>query len=76
MTQKSPGKNSAVGLCRGCENYYITHDPNAPYGCRALGFKSRKNPAVIVMESSAMVCQLYTAKVKKTPDGDGGGHVA
>jgi hypothetical protein len=76
MTEKNATKKSPAGVCRSCENYYITHDPNAPYGCRALGFKSRKNPAAVVLELSGLPCQLYTAKGDKAPDGAGGGHIA
>ena len=62
-------------VCRKCVYYYITHDPENPYGCRAMGFKSRRNPALVVFESSGMQCRLFTIK-KNTPRGNGGGRTA
>jgi len=48
--------------CLNCRYYQVTWDPALPYGCGAHGFKSRKNPAVVVFESSGIECQLYTPK--------------
>jgi len=56
-------------------NYFITHDPTKPYGCRALGFKSRISPALVVYESSGMHCQLFSAK-KRQNDDSGSSRVA
>ncbi|THB78101.1 MAG: uracil-DNA glycosylase [Desulfobulbaceae bacterium] len=58
------GDTNSYGLplCRKCRFYYITHDPGAPYGCRAMHFKSKRNPALIVYESSGMHCQLFQRK--------------
>jgi len=69
-------KKTDMVSCRTCRNYYITHDPRAPYGCRALGFKSRRNPAAVVYESSGIHCQLYRHKKNKYSGGSGGGRVA
>jgi hypothetical protein len=33
-----------------------------PYGCRAMGFKSKKNPAQVVFENSGLECQIFVAK--------------
>ncbi|MDX9894978.1 hypothetical protein [Desulfofustis limnaeus] len=46
-------------VCRLCRYYFITHDPARPYGCRAMGFKSRHNPAHVVFASSGMACQVF-----------------
>jgi len=54
--------------CLQCIHYYITHDPARPYGCRALGFKSRINPARLVFETSGLHCQLFTAKKRRNDD--------
>ena len=51
--------------CSKCTHYYITYDTSMPYGCRAMKFKTAKNPAQVVFASSGMHCQLFT--VKKTP---------
>ncbi|PID41332.1 MAG: uracil-DNA glycosylase [Proteobacteria bacterium] len=49
-------------VCRKCGFYFVTHDSKQPYGCRAMGFKSRKNPARVVFESSGIPCRLFTPK--------------
>lgn len=54
--------------CVQCQHYYITHDPQKPYGCRAMGFKSRTNPARVVFLTSGLHCQLFSAK--KRPEGN------
>jgi hypothetical protein len=48
--------------CLKCMHYFITHDPDRPYGCRAMAFKSRTSPARVVYGSSGIICQLYTPK--------------
>jgi hypothetical protein len=48
--------------CFGCRNFFITHEPSHPYGCRAMGFKSKNIPSQVVFESSGMECQLYVKK--------------
>ncbi len=50
--------------CLRCRHYHVTWDPNQPYGCRAHGFKSRSNPALIVFESSGLECKLFQLKLK------------
>lgn len=61
--------------CLQCIHYFITHDPAKPYGCRAMGFKSRINPARLVYEVSGIHCQLFTAK-KRGNEGSGAPWVA
>ncbi len=56
--------------CLQCVHYFITYDARRPYGCRAMGFKSRYNPAQVVLASSGLCCQLY--KQKKGLSGRGG----
>jgi len=48
--------------CFNCRNFFITHEPLHPYGCRALGFKSKKMPSLVVYESSGMECQVFSRK--------------
>ncbi|MFU8818993.1 MAG: uracil-DNA glycosylase [Desulfurivibrio sp.] len=50
--------------CFACRHFYITHEPATPYGCRALGFKSAHNPALVVLSNSGLQCQLFTLKEK------------
>lgn len=58
-TMDGPKKTVA---CIQCRYYQITWEPSQPYGCRAHGFKSRRNPAAVVYESSGMECQLFEAR--------------
>ncbi len=48
--------------CLNCRHYYITWDRNFPRGCRALEFKTRFSPAVVVYRSSGMKCLYYSPK--------------
>ncbi len=45
--------------CKGCKYFYITWERTFPYGCKALGFKSKKYPCDEVAQTSAMECQYY-----------------
>ena len=59
-----------VPNCRQCLHFYITYDAQKPYGCRAMGFKSRTNPAQVVFQSSGLHCQLFSAKKRREGDPD------
>jgi hypothetical protein len=48
--------------CLKCIHYYITYEPAMPYGCRAMKFKTARNPAQVVYSSSGMHCQLFKQK--------------
>jgi hypothetical protein len=50
--------------CTACKHYYVTYETGRPYGCRAMGFKSKVSPAKVVYETSGMVCQLFEPKKK------------
>jgi len=62
--------NEAAGekriACQGCRYYWITWEQRHPYGCRAHGFKTNRNPALAVFQASGITCQLYAPK-KTTP---------
>ena len=45
--------------CRQCQHYYITWDESFPYGCRALGFKSRRLPMEDVHDTSGVPCLSF-----------------
>ena len=51
-----------VPRCNGCVHYYITHDTHFRYGCRALGFKSQRQPVLDVIEASGLPCLQFSAK--------------
>jgi hypothetical protein len=57
--------------CLKCAHYHITYDPAKPYGCRAMGFKSRRMPAQVVYAASGLVCQLFTLKSRPGDSGKG-----
>lgn len=48
--------------CRRCAHYHITHDARLPYGCRALGFKSRSAPCREVLAASGELCAYFAPK--------------
>ena len=50
--------------CHKCIHYRITWEKSHPYACRAHGFKSKKNPSLVVYESSGLKCQLFSPKAK------------
>ena len=52
--------------CADCVNYYITHEPNFPYGCRKLGFKSAQSPALVVAKASGQPCLNFVRKALRS----------
>ncbi|MBU1193863.1 MAG: uracil-DNA glycosylase [Proteobacteria bacterium] len=54
--------------CFKCKFFYITWDPKHPNGCRAMGFKTRQLPSVLVFASSGKPCALYQEKDTQSPD--------
>jgi hypothetical protein len=48
--------------CFRCKHFYVTWDERHPKGCRAMGFKSREMPSVVVFRSSGMECLRYEGK--------------
>ena len=67
MNRPGPGDKATAGnapgiRCPACCHYYITHDKAFPYGCRAMGFKSRSTPSLAVFSSSGMECQMFRKK--------------
>jgi hypothetical protein len=48
--------------CIQCRYYQITWEARQPYGCRAHGFKTHRNPSMVVYENSGMECQLFEPK--------------
>lgn len=56
--------------CYKCRYYLVTYDVRQPYGCRAHRFKSPRNPAQVVFESSGIECQLFEARRQKSEDRD------
>ena len=53
--------------CHGCAYFFITHEPQRPYGCKKFGFKAQKLPATIVIETTGTQCAYRQAR--PTPPG-------
>nr|NJM03170.1 uracil-DNA glycosylase [Desulfobacula sp.] len=54
--------------CFKCQFFYITWDPQHPNGCRAMGFKTKSLPSVVVFQSSGKPCAFYKEKMPRRPD--------
>jgi hypothetical protein len=57
-------KQGAEINCFSCLYFYITYDPQFPYGCRAVRFKARRMPAKEMSASSGIDCQFFARKEK------------
>ena len=53
--------------CYKCKFFYVTWDPGLPYGCRAMGFKTRQLPSIVVLKSSGRPCQMFEEKKGRPP---------
>ncbi|WP_440027162.1 hypothetical protein [Chromobacterium amazonense] len=58
----APRPPRAEPLCRRCRHYVITYNPDFPYGCRAMGFSSKRLPCVDVQEASGQTCLRFIPK--------------
>lgn len=58
--EKEPG-GKPMG-CSNCTHYYITHDASFRYGCRAMDFKSKRQPILDVIEASGQPCHHFQKK--------------
>ncbi len=68
MNESGAGWNAGAPACLKCVHYHLTWDAHAPYGCRAHGFKSSRNPALMVYETSGLACQLFKRKQSSKPE--------
>ena len=51
--------------CFKCHHFYITYDRHFPYGCKAVGFKSRLMPSKEMYVNSGIECLIYVEKERK-----------
>jgi hypothetical protein len=51
-----------VQTCKDCFHFFVTYDPQFPYGCRGMGFKSRRHPYLEVQEATGLPCQGHETK--------------
>ncbi|WP_373020234.1 uracil-DNA glycosylase [Thiomicrorhabdus sp.] len=55
-------KNTNSVDCFKCRHFYITWDANQPRGCKAFGFKTKRLPSQVVLESSGEPCMKFSPK--------------
>jgi hypothetical protein len=63
-SRRLPPEAPRMQRCGPCVHYYITHDQNFRYGCRAMDFKSQRQPVLDVIESSGQNCLYFHPRPK------------
>ena len=53
--------------CNKCQHFAVSWDPQRPYLCRLMGFKSRALPSHEVMRVDGKACQGFAAKPAVKP---------
>ncbi|MDR3559955.1 MAG: uracil-DNA glycosylase [Negativicutes bacterium] len=48
--------------CMDCTHHYVTWDKVFPFGCRAMGFKSKAVPHLLTQQLSGEVCLSFVPK--------------
>jgi hypothetical protein len=48
--------------CKDCVHFHITYDPNFPYGCKQMSFKSLRYPYCVVQEATGEACRMRSVK--------------
>ena len=48
--------------CFQCKFFYVSFDNNRPYGCRAMGFKSREMPSLEVFRADGSKCLSFRSR--------------
>jgi len=66
-SRKTQNNQATEVNCFSCAHFFITHEADFPYGCRAVGFKSRPLPARVMYVHSGIECQLFKEKPDKKP---------
>jgi hypothetical protein len=57
-----PRMKEESGDCFKCRHFYITWDKFFPYGCKAMGFKSKEISSAVVQQSSGTKCLYFEKK--------------
>ena len=52
--------------CWQCRHFAVSWDPNRPYLCRLMGFKSRVVPSLEVLRADGQRCRGYLPKPAQT----------
>ena len=50
--------------CNNCIHFYVTYKRSFPYGCRAFGIVSKKNPYLEIKKVSSTNCALFSKRIK------------
>jgi hypothetical protein len=64
----SPADSEAPN-CWQCRHFSVSWDPNLPYACRLMGFKSRILPAIEVLRADGTRCHGFQRKPAGGIDG-------
>lgn len=61
MPESSPARVAGPN-CFQCRHLAVSWDPQLPYTCRLMGFKSRNLPAIEVLRADGLFCAGFSAK--------------
>jgi hypothetical protein len=62
-----PTSEPGAPNCWQCQHFSVSWDPNLPYACRLMGFKSRITPALEVLRIDGVRCRGFATKAETTP---------
>jgi len=51
--------------CSKCKHYQVTWDVDKPYGCSKLGFKTKIEPSIYVVQISGTMCHSFESKAAR-----------
>ncbi len=58
----APDTETGAPNCWQCRHFSVSWDPNLPYACRLMGFKSRITPALEVLRADGTRCRGFMLK--------------
>ncbi|MDH5358945.1 MAG: uracil-DNA glycosylase [Gammaproteobacteria bacterium] len=58
----SASRSKTQNICLQCRHHYITWVQSFPYGCRAMGFRSKHAPYLDVLDASGVECLRFQLK--------------
>lgn len=61
----NPAADTGAPNCWQCHHFAVSWDPNFPYTCRLMGFKSRITPALEVLRADGTRCRGFLPKPGK-----------
>jgi hypothetical protein len=62
MTPTADQPQDGAPNCWQCRHFAVSWDPNLPYSCRLMGFKSRIMPAIEVLRADGTRCRGFMPK--------------